>query len=266
MRIGVVGCAGRMGRELLCEVQRSEKCELSAAVDVKESHSIGQDANKFVGLPQCGVIISDNVEEAFKASDAIIDFTSPNVTQHHLELSQENGTNLVLGTTGHTEKGLADIEIAAKKVTIVKAMNFSIGVNLLFGLAKQVSEILNEDYDIEIMEMHHRNKVDVPSGTAIALGEAAAKGRGKALEEIADRGRDGITGARKRGNIGFSSLRGGEVIGDHSVIYASDAEIIELVHKAGDRGIFSKGAVHASLWTEGQKPGLYNMLDVLGLI
>ena len=265
MRIGIVGCAGRMGRELLWEVQRSEGCELSAAVDIEESNSIGLDANKFVGLPSCGVVISSNVEDAFKISDAIIDFTSPSVTQYHLELSKENKTNLVIGTTGHTEKHLADIETAGKSVAIVKAMNFSIGVNLLFGLTKQVSEILNEDYDIEILEMHHRNKVDVPSGTAIALGEAAASGRKKVLEEIADRGRDGITGVRKRGNIGFSSLRGGEVIGDHSVIYASDSETIELNHKAGNRGIFSKGAVYATLWTQGQKPGLYNMLDVLGL-
>jgi len=265
MKIGIVGCAGRMGQMLVQEVSNTDGCELAGGTEGPGNPALGKDVAGHAGLPDCGLTISEDAAALFAAADVIVDFTLPVATPLHLELAQKNNTSLVLGTTGHDADGMVAIEAAAKNVAIVKAMNFSIGVNVLFALTEQLSGILGDDYDIEIVEMHHKHKVDAPSGTAIGLGEAAAKGRGVALADVSDRGRDGITGARTKGNIGFTSLRGGDVVGEHTVVYAGESERIELVHKAASRGIFSKGAIRAGRWTEGQAPGLYNMMDVLGL-
>lgn len=265
MKVGILGCAGRMGRMLVQEVLNDDACELVGGSEVSDSVSIGIDIAAYAGLPECGINISKLTGSLFAESDVVIDFTLPTATLLHLELAQANNTNLILGTTGHDDKGLHAIEKATENIAIVKAMNFSIGVNVLFALTEQLSSILGDDYDVEILEMHHKHKIDVPSGTAIGLGEAAAKGRGVNLDSVAARGRDGIVGARKKGEIGFASLRGGEVVGDHSIIFAGENERVELFHKASSRGIFSKGAVRAAHWVDGQTSGLYNMLDVLGL-
>jgi 4-hydroxy-tetrahydrodipicolinate reductase len=265
MKIGILGCAGRMGQMLVQEVVNADGCELMGGCEVSGSSSVGKDITAFAGLPECGIMISELTNSLFAGSDVVVDFTLPTATLLHLELAQANDTNFVLGTTGHDDDGLRAIEASAEDIAIVKAMNFSIGVNVLFALTEQLSGILGDDYDIEILEMHHKHKVDAPSGTAIGLGEAAAIGRGVNLNNVSARGRDGIVGARKKGEIGFTSLRGGEVVGDHSIIFAGENERVELVHKAASRSIFSKGAVRAACWVDGQAPGLYNMQDVLGL-
>jgi 4-hydroxy-tetrahydrodipicolinate reductase len=264
MKIGVVGCAGRMGKNLAKEIFKTKGCEFSGGTEGPKNAALGEDMGVHLGLPECGKIITEDTEGLFMASDVVIDFTSPKVTAKHLKFAQKHGTSVILGTTGHDENEYLFIKEAAENVAIVKAMNFSIGVNALFALTEQLSNLLDDNFDVEIFEMHHKHKVDAPSGTAIALGEAAAKGRSVDLSDVGVRGRDGITGARKKGEIGFTSLRGGEVVGDHSVIFAGENELIELTHKASSRGIFSKGAVFAALWTGGQLPGLYSMLDVLG--
>ena len=264
MKIGIVGCAGRMGQMLVQEVLKTPGCVLAGGVEGSNSPAIGADVAGYFGLPESGLIISDASEHLFKVCDVVIDFTAPAATPQHLEFAQSNNTSLVLGTTGHDEKELLAIEKTANHVVIVKAMNFSIGVNALFAVTEQLSSLLDEDFDIEILEMHHKHKVDAPSGTAIALGEAAAKGREVKLDDVSVRGRNGLIGERKKHEIGFASLRGGEVVGDHSVIFAGESERIELIHKAASRSIFSKGAIFAALWTKGQSPGLYNMFDVLG--
>ncbi len=264
MKIGIVGCAGRMGQMLVQEVSKTRGCELAGGTEGPNNTALGADVAVFSGLPECGLIISEDAENLFRVSDVIIDFTLPAATAQHLKFAQKYKTSFILGTTGHDQQEYAAIEMAAKGVAIVKAMNFSIGVNALIALTEQLSTLLDDNFDIEILEMHHKHKVDAPSGTAIAFGEAAAKGRSVELNDVSVRGRNGKTGARKKGEIGFASLRGGEVVGNHSVIFASDSECIELNHKAASRGIFSKGAIYAALWTEGQSPGFYDMLDVLG--
>ena len=265
MKIGIVGCAGRMGQMLVAEVFNTDGCELVGGTEGLGNYALGKDIAVYAGLPECGMLICENADGLFATADVVIDFTRPIATPGHLKLAQKYNVNLILGTTGHDMAGIAEIEGAAKNVTIVKAMNFSIGVNVLFALTEKLSSLLDDDYDIEIIEMHHKHKVDAPSGTAIGLGEAAAKGRGVNLDKVSARARDGITGVRKKGDIGFASLRGGDIIGEHSVVYAGESERVELVHKASSRDIFSKGAVLAAGWTKGQPPGLYDMLDVLGL-
>ena len=265
MKIGILGCAGRMGQILVREVVKTKGCELSGGTEEPNNPALGEDVASYAGLPACGYRISGDPEKLFEKSDIVIDFTLPAATSAHLVFAQQYKTNVILGTTGHTQKELNAIENAAKNITIVKAMNFSIGVNALFSLTESLSGILDTSFDIEVLEMHHKHKIDAPSGTAIALGEAAAKGRSANLEDLSVRGRDGISSPREKGDIGFASLRGGEVVGDHTIIFAGESERIELTHKAASRGIFSKGAVFAALWTDGKLPGLYNMQDVLGL-
>jgi 4-hydroxy-tetrahydrodipicolinate reductase len=194
----------------------------------------------------------------------VLDFTSPEAAVAHAALAARTGTILVTGTTGLTSAQQAKIRAAAKKVAVVQAPNFSIGVNLALALVEQTAQVLDDGYDIEIVEMHHRHKVDAPSGTALGLGRAAARGRGVTLEKMSERGRDGITGARRTGTVGFASLRGGDVVGDHTVIFAGPGERVEITHKAGGREVFALGAVRAALWGKGRKPGLYSMADVLG--
>ena len=265
MKIGIVGAAGRMGRMLIAEVLGVEGCQLAGGTEPPGSGVLGQDLGLLIGAAEQGLSIGDDTGALFKASDAVVDFTHPDATAAHAALSGETGVALIVGTTGFEAQHMEALGRAAAKAAVVQAANMSIGVNLLLGLTEQVASALGDDYDIEITEMHHRYKVDAPSGTALALGAAAAKGRGVNLEDISDRGRDGEAGPRIAGDIGFSVIRGGDVAGDHTVIFAGPGERVELTHKAGSREIFARGAIRAALWTEGRAPGLYSMRDVLGL-
>ena len=265
MKIGIVGAAGRMGRMLIAEVLGVEGCQLAGGTEPPGSGVLGQDLGLLIGAAEHGLSIGDDTGALFKASDAVVDFTHPDATARHAALSGETGVALIVGTTGLEAQHMEALGRAAAKAAVVQAANMSIGVNLLFGLTEQVASALGDDYDIEIAEMHHRHKVDAPSGTALALGAAAAKGRGVNLEDVSDRGRDGEAGPRIAGDIGFSVIRGGDVAGDHTVIFAGPGERVELTHKAGSREIFARGAIRAALWTEGRAPGLYSMRDVLGL-
>ena len=267
MKIGVVGCGGRMGRAVIQQVELAEAsgAGLAAACDRPGFAGVGQDAGILAGINALAVTISDSPEAVFAASDVVIDFTTPEATARHAALAVEHRKALVIGTTGLPASFGATLEQAARHVAIVRSPNMSLGVNLLLGLVEKVAAALDESFDIEVLEMHHRRKVDAPSGTALALGLAAARGRGVGLDEKAVRARDGITGPRREGDIGFATLRGGNVVGDHTVIFAADDERIELTHKAGDRSIFARGAVRAALWCEGKPSGLYGMADVLGL-
>ncbi len=265
MKIGVVGCAGRMGRNLIRQISATAGAELAAACDRPGYSGIGQDAGVLAGLEPLGLLVSAGPEAVFAACDVVIDFTTPEATGHHLDLAREFRAALVIGTTGLPASLDAKLELAAELIPLVRSPNMSLGVNLLLGLVEKVAKTLDESFDIEVLEMHHRHKVDAPSGTALALGRAAARGRSVDLREKEVRSRDGITGARRVGDIGFATLRGGSVVGDHTVIFAADDERIELSHKAGDRAIFARGAVRAALWCHGKPPGLYGMADVLAL-
>ena len=262
--IGVVGCAGRMGRMAIQEVLATEGCVLAGGTEAPGDH-VGSDLGPLVGVDAIGVTIGDDPIALFSSSDAVIDFTVPAATRIHASAAEETGTAFVVGTTGLGPEDQTAIESAAQNAPIVQAPNFSIGVNLLFALTKQVAAKLNPDYDIEILEMHHRHKVDAPSGTALGIGQAAAVGRAVPLDDVARYAREGQTGPRTTGEIGFATLRGGGVIGDHTVMFSNEAERLELTHKASSRGIFAGGAVRAALWLQGKKPGLYGMADVLGL-
>lgn len=267
MKIGVVGCAGRMGRNLIQQVvaAKGAGAELAAVCDRPGYAGVGQDAGALAGLESLGIKVSEQASAVFAASDVVIDFTTPEATERHLMLAVDYKKALVVGTTGLAAAFSARLEEAGCQIPIVAAPNMSLGVNLLLGLVEKVAKALDESFDIEVLEMHHRHKVDAPSGTALALGRAAARGRGVELSETAVRSRDGITGARRAGDIGFATLRGGSVVGDHTVIFAADDERIEFTHKAGNRSIFARGAVRAALWCARRPPGLYGMADVLGL-
>jgi 4-hydroxy-tetrahydrodipicolinate reductase len=265
MRLVVVGAAGRMGQMLVKAIAASEGATLAAALERPGAATIGRDAGELAGLGPLGVKITDDPLAALLKADGVIDFTAPAATVEIAALAAQARIVHVIGTTGMTPDDLAKLEAAARHATIVRSGNMSLGVNLLAGLVEKVAKTLGIDWDIEILEMHHRMKVDAPSGTALLLGEAAAKGREIALAEHSVRSRDGHTGARVAGDIGFATLRGGTVVGDHSVIFAGAGERIELSHKAEDRSIFARGAVQAALWAHGKKPGLYSMADVLGL-
>ncbi len=265
MRVVIAGAGGRMGRTLIHAVAATKGLTLAGAVEAAGSAVIGRDAGELAGLGPNGIKVTSDVALLLKEADGLIEFTIPAATLALAELTAAAGMVHVIGTTGHSTEEEAVIAKAATRATIVKSGNMSLGVNLLAALTKRVAQTLNEDYDIEIFEMHHNKKIDAPSGTALMLGRAAASGRGVDLTKRSVRGRDGMTGARRAGDISFASLRGGTVVGDHSVIFAGPAERIELVHRAEDRMIFARGALHAALWARGQKPGLYAMADVLGL-
>jgi len=265
MKIAVMGVAGRMGQELVRAVQQTEGCTISGAAERPDSPLIGADIGTLAGIGALGIAVGADPLEIIANSDGILDFTTPKATVEFAGLAASGRIVHVIGTTGLTEADEAQIAAAARHAPIIKAGNMSLGVNLLAAITRRVAEALDADYDIEIVEMHHRDKVDAPSGTALMLGAAAAQGRGIALDAHAIRGRDGITGPRRRGDIGFSSLRGGSVVGEHRVILAGPGERIELAHLAGDRSIFARGAVKAVLWGRGKAPGLYSMSDVLGL-
>ncbi len=264
-RIAVTGAAGRMGRELIRAVHGREDCVLAGAIEQPGSLALGQDAGLLAGLGKLGVLIIDDPLDLFAKVDAVLDFTAPAASVEFAGLAANARIVHVMGTTGLSPQDEAQVEAAARHAVIVRSGNMSLGVNLLAALTRKVAEALDADFDIEIIEMHHRHKVDAPSGTALMLGKAAAEGRGVDLDKVGVRVRDGHTGARRRGDIGFATLRGGSVVGEHSVLLAADGELIELSHRASDRGIFARGAVKAALWGRGKRPGLYSMMDVLGL-
>jgi 4-hydroxy-tetrahydrodipicolinate reductase len=265
MRLIVAGAGGRMGRTLIQAITAADGAVVAGAVDVPGSAAVGRDAGELAGLGRNGIAVTTDAGALLASADGLVDFTVPAASVIYAELCAKAGKVHILGTTGFSGENDKLIAEAAKRAVIVKSGNMSLGVNLLAALTRRVAATLGEDFDIEIVEMHHNKKVDAPSGTALMLGRAAAEGRGVDLAQRSQRGRDGETGARCAGDIGFASLRGGTVVGDHSVVFAGTAERIELTHKAEDRMIFARGAVHAALWARGQKPGLYSMADVLGL-
>jgi 4-hydroxy-tetrahydrodipicolinate reductase len=264
VRIAVMGAGGRMGRELVRAAQRAD-CVVVGGTEPKGSALVGQDIGTLAGTSASGVLITDDPGAVISAADAILDFTSPAATVAFAQMAAKAGIVHVIGTTGFSAEHEAAIADAARRAIIVKAGNMSLGVNLLTAIVRQVAAALDAEFDIEIVEMHHRHKVDAPSGTALMLAQAAADGRGVELAASAVRVRDGHTGARNSGDIGMQSLRGGSVVGDHTVMFAGEGERIELTHIAGDRSIFARGAVKAALWGHGRKPGLYSMHDVLGI-
>jgi 4-hydroxy-tetrahydrodipicolinate reductase len=265
MRLIVAGAGGRMGRTLVKAISETPGLMLAGATEGEGSPLLGQDSGVLAGLPPNRVIVTSEVRPLALAADGILDFTIPAATVKLAALAADTKLVHIIGTTGMSAADDAIVADAAKKTAIMKSGNMSLGVNLLAVLTKQVAQSLGEEFDIEIVEMHHNKKIDAPSGTALLFGEAAAAGRKIDLKTHSERGRDGHAGARKPGNIGFASLRGGNVAGDHSVIFAGADERIELSHKATDRMIFARGALKAAQWTHGKPPGLYNMLDVLGL-
>ncbi|MGO6750685.1 4-hydroxy-tetrahydrodipicolinate reductase [Rhizobium ruizarguesonis] len=266
MKLVVVGAAGRMGQTLIRLIHSIEGVTVHAAVERAGSPFVGKDAGEIAGLGPTGVVIGDDPLNAFLDAEGVLDFTSPAATVEFSGLAAQARIVHVIGTTGCLADDNARIAAAARHARIVKSGNMSLGVNLLSVLAEQAARALDPaDWDIEILEMHHKHKVDAPSGTALLFGEAAAKGRGIDLATKSVRVRDGHTGAREAGTIGFATLRGGSVIGEHSVLFAGEGEIVTLSHSAADRSIFARGAIKAALWARDKKPGLYSMLDVLGL-
>lgn len=265
MRLVVVGAAGRMGRMLIKAIDATEGCTLSAAIERPGSSALGQDAGVLAGLPANGIKVSDDALTAFVEAEGVLDFTAPEATVAFAGLAAQARIAHIVGTTGMEPAHLAKLEAAARHAAIIRSGNMSLGVNLLAELVRKVAATLGTDWDIEIVEMHHRMKVDAPSGTAVMLGEAAAEGRAVPLAEHRVASRDGQVGARPPGAIGFAALRGGTVVGDHKVIFAGQGERLELAHVAEDRSLFAQGAVKAALWGRGRKPGLYSMTDVLGL-
>ncbi len=264
-KIIVAGASGRMGKMLVQAVLENPKSELTGVTERTGSDWIGKDLGACLGGADLGIIVADDLLDIVSNAHALLDFTTPEATIANAELTAQARIAHVIGTTGLADDDLAKLAASARHAPIIRAGNFSLGVNLLTVLTQQVAAALDLDYDIEIVEMHHRHKVDAPSGTALMLGEAAAEGRGTPLAELRDPAREGITGARETGHIGFSAMRGGDVIGEHEVVFAGMGERISLKHIAGDRMLFARGAVKAALWGHSQKPGEYSMLDVLGL-
>ena len=261
----VTGASGRMGQTLIRLAASSDKLRLVACVERAGHAWIGRDVGEAMGGAPVGVKVTDDPLEAFAKAQAVVDFTSPAATVEFAALAAQARAVHVIGTTGLEAADLAKIEAASRHAVIVRAGNMSLGVNLLVRLTQKVAQALDADWDVEIVEAHHRMKVDAPSGTALMLGQAAADGRGISLEEARVSGRDGITGARERGTIGFSAIRGGDVVGEHDVIFAAEGERIVLRHLATDRSIFARGALKAAVWGQGRKPGQYDMMDVLGI-
>ena len=264
-KIAVMGVSGRMGQMLLQAVDEASGATLVGATERAGHAWVGQDLGEAMGGKARGLIVQDNPLDALQHAHAVLDFTTPEATMANAEIAAQVRAAHVIGTTGMSEADFAFLAAAARHAPIIQSGNFSLGVNILTQLVKQAAAALDEDFDIEVVEMHHRHKVDAPSGTALMLGEAAAEGRGQALETIRDAAREGMTGARQRGHIGFSAMRGGDVVGEHEVVFAGAGERLTLKHIASDRMLFARGAVKAALWGHHQKPGQYSMLDVLGM-
>jgi len=261
MRIAIAGADGRMGRMLIEAVLGTDDLTLTVALDRAGSPSIGQDAGAFLGR-ETGVLITDNLE-ALKDADCLIDFTRPEGTLNHLQVCVGLGVKCVIGTTGFDEAGKQAIHAASQKIAIVFAPNMSVGVNAALKLLDVAAKLLNSGYDVEVFEAHHRNKVDAPSGTALAMGEAVASAWGKKLDDIADWARHGETGARETGKIGFSVVRGGDIIGDHTVYFCGTGERIEITHRSSSRATYAQGSLRAARYLARKEFGLFDMQDVL---
>ncbi|NVJ71304.1 MAG: 4-hydroxy-tetrahydrodipicolinate reductase [Alphaproteobacteria bacterium] len=259
VQIGILGCMGRMGQAITAEILKSDLADFVAGSEIASHPGVGKP------IPGTDVMLADSAEHVFHEADVVIDFTSPGLTSAHAALAAETGTALVVGTTGMTKADDAALDRAAESVAVMQAGNYSLGVNLMMALVRDAAKRLGTDWDIEIVEMHHKHKVDAPSGTALMLGEAAAEGRGKPLDDLRTPAREGMTGERKEGTIGFAALRGGAVIGEHDVVFASESERLTISHRAENRGLFAAGAVKAALWVAAKGPGRYAMADVLDL-
>ncbi len=265
MKIAVTGAAGRMGQTLIRAIAATPGAELAGAIERAGSEALGRDAGLMAGAGTSGVMITDDALPVFAHCEAVLDFTAPAASVEFAALAAQARIVHVIGTTGMSGEDEEKLRAAARHAVIIKSGNMSLGVNLLAVLVEQAAKALGADFDIEITEMHHRHKVDAPSGTALLLGQAAAKGRSIDLAAQSVRTRDGHTGPRPEGSIGFATLRGGSVVGDHTVTFAGEGERIVLQHLAQDRSLFATGAVKAALWGKGRKPGFYSMRDVLGL-
>ena len=265
MRLAIMGAGGRMGRELIRIVHDSPHCGVAGAVERPESPLLGKDAGEVAGVGPLGIEITSDALPLFTHIDGVLDFTTPATSLATAAMAAQARIVHVIGTTGFSAEDEAKLEAAARHATIIKSGNMSLGVNLLAVLVEEAARALDERFDIEIVEMHHKHKVDAPSGTALLLGKAAAAGRRIALADHTISARDGHTGERPLGAIGFAALRGGSVVGDHSVIFAGAGERLELTHRAEDRQIFARGALAAALWGRGRSPGLFSMRDVLGI-
>ncbi len=264
-RIVIMGAAGRMGKTLLQAVDENEQAVLAGGVVEASSSLVGVDLGELAGLGKCQVMAVDSLDALRADWDVLIDFTAPAVTLENAAWCAQQGKALVVGTTGLNNEQKAALAQAAQKVPVVFAPNMSVGVNLCFKLLEMAAAALGDDYDVEVVEMHHRHKVDAPSGTALGMGEAVARALGRDLEQVAVYGREGMTGARARETIGFATLRGGDVVGDHTVVFAAEGERVEITHKASSRMTFARGAVRAACWLKSRPAGLYSMQDVLGL-
>ncbi len=263
VNIAIAGSSGRMGRTLIEAVLRNSDTKLAAALEITGSPHLGKDAGEFAGAP-CGVKITDDIERALKGCDALIDFTRPEGTLHHVALCRKLGVRPIIGTTGFDDAGKKALADAAKEIALVLAPNFSIGVNVTFKLLEMAAKSLGKGYDIEVIEAHHRLKVDAPSGTALRMGEVVAQATGRDLKSCAIYGREGVTGERKDNTIGFSTIRGGDVVGDHTVMFIGMGERVEISHRSSSRMNFATGALRAAQWAMTQPSGLYDMFDVLG--
>ena len=264
LNIAIAGSSGRMGRALIEAVNQAPDMRLVAALERSGSALLGKDAGELVGA-SCGTPITDNPDAALMSADTLIDFTRPEGTLAHLELCRKHKTNMIIGTTGFTPEQKLLIQAASRDIGIVFAPNMSVGVNIVFKLLEQAAKVLAEDYDVEIIEAHHRHKVDAPSGTALRMGEVVAAATGRNLADCAVYGREGVTGERKASTIGFATVRGGDIVGDHTVLFAGIGECVEITHKASSRATFTMGALRAARFLAGKGSGLYDMQDVLGL-
>lgn len=264
IKVVIAGCTGRMGRALLEGVMQSDDLSLHAALDHQVSAHLGKDAGEMIGGTS-GVKIGADMAAALKGADVLIDFTRPEGTLEHIAICQKLGVNIVIGTTGFNAQQKALLGAAAQHIGVVFAPNMSVGVNLTFKLLEMASKVLSHGYDIEIVEAHHRHKVDAPSGTALGMGEVIAKTLGRDLEKCAVYGREGVTGERDPSTIGFATVRGGDIVGDHTVMFAGIGERIEITHKASSRATFALGALRAARFLQGNKAGMYDMQDVLNL-
>ena len=264
-RIAVMGAAGRMGKTLIEAVRQASDTTLGAAIDRPDSSLVGADVGELAGVGKIGLILQGDLQAVLDQFDVLIDFTHPSVTLKNLEVCRQSGKAMVIGTTGFSVEEKQLLEAAAKDIPIVFAANYSVGVNLCLKLLDTAARVLGDEVDIEIIEAHHRHKVDAPSGTALRMGEVVAQALGRDLQKVAVYGREGQTGARERETIGFATVRAGDVVGDHTVLFAAEGERVEITHKASSRMTFAKGAVRAAIWLKGAQAGLYDMQDVLGL-
>lgn len=266
LRIAIAGVAGRMGQALVSAVVRTEGLSITGAAARAGSPALGKDAGTLAGVAKLGVTVTDDSARAARDADVWIDFSTPDATRTAMSALASSGVRAaIIGATGLDAAAEDAIARAAQRIAVVRSGNFSLGVNVLAGLVRQATALLGPDWDIEIIERHHRRKVDAPSGTALMLGEAAAAGRGRTLRDLRIEPREGVTGSRPEGGIGIATVRGGGIPGEHEVMLASETETLHFVHRAADRSIFAEGALTAARWATEQKPGLYSMQDVLGL-